>query len=90
MIKQALFRGTRLYKGVVHLVLLDTRRRVAALVKILLFGAIAHHAGMGNVGLLLGIRRNCGFIRHIKYSVRGAVGGVLLSDRVHGFYAPLE
>lgn len=38
--------------------------------KLLLFGAITHHAGMGDLGLLLGVMRGRDFIRHIKYSVR--------------------
>ena len=40
--------------------------------KLLLFGAITHHAGMGDLGLLLGVMRGRDFIRHIKYSVRRA------------------
>src|ERR1700680_4451508 len=65
-----LFFGALFVEGGFHLVLLDTRRGVAALIKILLFGAIAHHAGMGNVSWLLDVLRNCGFIRHIKTSER--------------------
>ena len=49
---------------------LNSRRRVAALTKILLFGAIAHHAGMSNPCLLLGTFRSWGFFVMPKYSVR--------------------
>src|SRR5438132_13161540 len=64
----SLLLGALLAEGGIHLILFDTGRRVTALVEILLFGAIAHHAGMGNVSFLIGVRRNRGFIRHIKYS----------------------
>ena len=55
-------------KSGIELILFDSRRRVAELIKILLFGAIAHHAGMGNVSFLIGVLRNRGPIRRIKYS----------------------
>ena len=61
--------------------LLYARLRVAALIKILLFGAITHHAGMRDLGLLLGVTRGRDFIRHIKYSVRRA----LFRDGGHTF-----
>ena len=82
----ALFRGALFSERLIHLALLDTRRRIAALIEILLFGAIPHHAGMGNISLLFGIRRNRGFIRHIEYSARG--GGVFADRRVDSFYLP--
>ena len=55
-------------EGRIHLILFDTPRWVAALIKALLFGAIAHHAGMRNARLLFGILTSGGFIHHIKYS----------------------
>ena len=68
-----LLRGLPAKDGI-HLILLDPRPRVAALVKILLFGAVAHHSGVGNIRLLLGAlgflgapRR--GLICHVKYSM---------------------
>jgi len=59
-------------KSGIQLILCDSRRRVAALIKILFFGAITHHAGMGNIRLLTGILWNRRFIHHIKYSGAGA------------------
>src|ERR1700677_479000 len=41
-------------EGGVHFSFLDTGRGVSALTKILLFGAIAHHAGMLCGGMFLG------------------------------------
>jgi hypothetical protein len=58
--------------------LFNARRRVAALTKILLFGAITHHAGMHNLSLLLGPVSGRGFIRHTKYSVREALLSIRL------------
>ena len=54
-----------------HFLLPNSRCRVAALTKILLFGAIAHHAGMSNLCSLLCAFRSSGFFRHAKYFVRG-------------------
>src|SRR3984893_10605938 len=59
-------------KSGIQLILCDSRRRVAALIKILFFGAITHHAGMGNIRLLTGILWNRRFIHHIRYSGAGA------------------
>jgi hypothetical protein len=60
--------GALLAEGGIHLILFDTGRRVTTLIEILLFGAVAHHAGMGNVSCLIGVLRNRGLIRHIKCS----------------------
>jgi hypothetical protein len=60
--------GALLAEGGIHLILFDTGRRVTALIEILLFGAVAHHAGMGNISFLIGVLRSRGLIRHIKYS----------------------
>jgi hypothetical protein len=68
-----LFCGTLFAEGGGHFIPLYARLRVAALIKILLFGAITHHAGMRDLGLLLGVRRDRDFIRHIKYSLRQAL-----------------
>src|SRR5580698_8853592 len=57
----------------VHFLLPNSRRRVAALTEILLFGPIAHHAGVSNLCSLFAAFRNCGFLRHGKYSVRGTL-----------------
>jgi hypothetical protein len=69
-------------EGGIHLILLDTRGRVAVFTKILFFGTIAHHAGVGNIGLLIGVLGNRGLIRHIGCSERGgsafnAASGIL-------------
>jgi hypothetical protein len=64
----SLLLGALLAEGGIHLILFDTGRRVTALIEILLFSAIAHHAGMGNVSFLIGVLRNGGLIRHLKYS----------------------
>jgi hypothetical protein len=66
-----LFLGALFTEGGIHFILFDTRRDVAALTKILLLGTISHHAGMGDVSLLMGVLGNHGFIRHSKYSERG-------------------
>src|SRR5580704_4210792 len=60
-------------KGGIQLILFDSRRRVAEFIEILLFGAIAHHAGMGNIRFLVGVLGNQGYIRHIKYSGAAAL-----------------
>lgn len=65
-----LFRPASFAKGGGRFFFLCARRRVTALTKILLFGAITHHAGMNDLGLLPGIIRGRGFIRHVKYSAR--------------------
>jgi hypothetical protein len=67
------FCGALFAEGGGHFILFYTRLRVAALIKILLFGAIIHHARMCDLGLLLGVTRGHDFIRHIKYSVRQAL-----------------
>jgi hypothetical protein len=67
------FCGALFAEGGGRFILFYTRLPVAALIKILLFGAITHHAGMRDLGLLLGVRRDRDFIRHIKYSVRQAL-----------------
>jgi hypothetical protein len=41
------------------------------LIKILLFGAIAHHAGMANVSFLFGVRRDRRFYLSCEISERG-------------------
>jgi hypothetical protein len=64
----SLLLGALLAEGGIHLILFDTGRRVTALIEILLFSAVAHHAGMGNVSFLIGVLRNRGLIRHLKYS----------------------
>src|SRR6266478_2919620 len=64
----SLLLGALLAKGGIHLILFDTGRRVTALIEILLFGAVAHHAGMGNVSFLIGVLGSRGLIRHIRYS----------------------
>jgi hypothetical protein len=51
-------------EGSIQFILFDARRRIAALIEILLLGAIIHHAGMGDISLLFGFFRNRGFIRH--------------------------
>jgi hypothetical protein len=76
-----LFCGTLFAEGGGHFIPLYARLRVAALIKILLFGAITHHTGMRDLGLLLGVTRGRDFIRHIKYSVRRA----LFRDGGHTF-----
>ena len=67
------FCGALFAEGGGHFILFYTRLRVAALIKILLFGAIIHHARMSDLGLLLGVTRGHDFIRHIKYSARQAL-----------------
>ena len=66
-----LFGGAFFAESGDHFLLPNSRCRVAALTKILLFGAIAHHAGMSNLCSLLCAFRSSGFFRHAKYSVRG-------------------
>lgn len=63
-----LFCGALFAEGGGHFFVLYARRRIAALAKILLFGAITHHARMNDLGLLPGIVSGRGFIRHAKYS----------------------
>jgi hypothetical protein len=55
-------------KGGVHLVFFYACRRITALAKILLLGAIAHHTGVGDYGLFFSIFRDSGFVGHIGYS----------------------
>jgi hypothetical protein len=64
-------------EGGIQLILFDARSRVAALIKILFFGAIAHHAGMNDARFLFGVRGNRRIIYHIKSPSRG----VILSTR---------
>jgi hypothetical protein len=64
--------GTLFAEGGIYLVLLDTRRRVAALTKVLFFGTIAHHAGMENISLPIGVLGSRGLFRHIEHSEWGA------------------
>jgi hypothetical protein len=42
-------------KGFLNLILFDPGSRIACLTEILLFGAVAHHAGMGYPGFVLGM-----------------------------------
>src|ERR1700680_438055 len=65
-----LFAGL-LSEGGINLVLLDARRRIAALTEILLFGAVTHHSGVSNARLLLAVLR-CGFVRHMNAPCAGA------------------
>src|ERR1700733_1770473 len=67
MSTRELFLGARLAEGCRDFLLLYARPWVAALPEILLFGAVTHHAGISNLGSLLGLAR--GFLRHAKYSV---------------------
>jgi hypothetical protein len=62
-------------EGGIQLILFDARRRVAALIKILLFGAIAHHAGMANVSFLFGVRRNRRYIWNSERGCESALAG---------------
>jgi len=58
-------------EGSVYVCLFNSRRWVATFIKILLFGAVTHHAGMSNFSFLLGTIGRSSFIGHKKYSVRG-------------------
>jgi hypothetical protein len=69
--RRRLFGGALFAESGDHFLLLNSRCRVAALTKILLFGAIAHHPGMSNLCLLLGAFRRRGFSHHAKCSMRG-------------------
>jgi hypothetical protein len=62
-------------EGGIQLILFDARRRVAALIKILLFGAIAHHAGMANVRFPFGGRRNRRYICDVRSPSGGPTRG---------------
>jgi hypothetical protein len=68
-----LFGGSFFPESGDYLLFLNSRCRVAALTEILLFGAIAHHAGMGNLCWLLGGFRSWDFSGHAKCSVRGTL-----------------
>ena len=57
-------------EGGIQLILFDARRQLP-LIKILLFGAIAHHAGMANVSFLFGVRRDRRFYLSCEISERG-------------------
>ena len=59
-------RGGCLDPRTIDFLLLDTRPGIATLPEILLLGAVAHHAGISNLGSFLGP----GFLRQAKYSVR--------------------
>jgi hypothetical protein len=59
-------RGGCLDPRTIDFLLLDTRPGIATLPEILLLGAVAHHAGISNLGSFLGL----GFLRQAKYSVR--------------------
>jgi hypothetical protein len=58
--------GAPLAEGGIYIILFDTGRRVTALIEILLLGAVAHHAGMGNLSFLVVVLRSREPIRHIK------------------------
>src|SRR3984957_17811607 len=72
MSTRELFLGARFAEGCRDFLLLYARPWVAALPEILLFGAVTHHAGISNLGSLLGLAR--GFLRHAKYSVGCPMG----------------
>jgi hypothetical protein len=76
-----LFCGTLFAKGGGHLIPLYAPLRVAAHIKILLFGPITHHAVIVTLTCFLVVTRGRDFIRHIKYSVRRA----LFRDGGHAF-----
>src|SRR5579862_2151475 len=54
-----------------HFFLFYSCRWIAALTEVLLLGAVAHHAGMRNFSVLLGLLAGGGFLLHPNYSVRG-------------------
>ena len=68
-------------KSGIYLILFDARRRISALTEILLFSAIAHHTGMGNVSWLIRVLRNRWLIYHIKYFK----GSTIFSSRRKAF-----
>src|SRR6266404_6795152 len=59
-----------LAEGGIDFVLLDAGRGISRLTEVLLFGAVAHHAGMRRGGGLLAIF-GIGLVGHFKFSRRG-------------------
>lgn len=77
LLARELFFGALLAEGGGNFFLLYAHSRIAALGKILRFGAITHHAKMNNLILLFGVLGGRGSIGHGKCAVCGA----LLSNR---------